>query len=541
MEYKNGTATYQDVVNLINSRIGAALPNSQRELDLKQALIDLDQFETKKNLDIKRAELKSKYAKGGISAQEELLIEKQLLPFFKQGTPDYSEQLSNIAIATENAAVENKNQRISQIQAELSSGGTTPEEEIELYSEARDMSEKGSEEHSLFQQKVNEAKVKKEEQDTSNKANDRYVELIEKYKEGGLTNQESLAIVQDLQTIYKPGSEEFIKMKESEADLLGAIAKEGQAGAGRAQAEEEDKRAAEYNALNLQAEALGERFARGGIGADEYLRQSQNLAQLQQDIATNYDILSPEGTAELQNRFQQIQEQMNLMKSGRAVVANLGSSAGGASLQGLVPLSELASYAETKRVLDDNGDLVEGKIITIKDADGKQRKVLVSDSGELLEVEEVTVKTGGVAGIGAKKETAFRKTGNPITLTKQTLIERPADIVPQQTAAPLSTLQPSSVSTSSGNKSSGGSKSSKNQTPMIKAQTPIPSVTKTTVSAPKAQTSVKSATVLNKSSLTVPKAPSLLRPQPGKVKGTLDFGISEAANKAKNAIKNLFK
>ena len=404
LEYKNGTASYQDVVNLLKTKQTGAIPGSQRELDLKEVGLQLEQYETNKNREIKRADLKTKYAKGGISAEEQLQIEKEMLNNYKEGTPEYSEQLSNIATATELRNQEQKTAKMAQIQAAITEGGITIDEEIQLFEEGKNMSDKGSEEYFVFEQKINDAKQRKEEQDIAVMASEKYSELLDKYKGGGLDNEEKLKINTELMKIYKPGSADYIKAQENEAELLGGIANERRAAGKDAQELETQKARFEFQVRQQKIENLDKDIAQGinPVGA---LNEKMRLYGEQRDLINQYgeDAGSnlPEWTVNIENTA----NLKNQIDSGRAVVVSRGES-GGMQMTEIVPIENLRTMGEEKVFIDpETGKPMRRKVISIIDREGNEKQVVYTDDGGLQEVSIIKPKgkkvTEDIYGLGA--------------------------------------------------------------------------------------------------------------------------------------------
>lgn len=554
LEYKNGLANYSDVVSLVNSRLAQALPNSQKELDMRTILLGLEEYETTKNRDIKRAQLETKYAKGGISAQERLLIEKELLSSFKEGTPAYSEQLSTIAAATELSAQEQKNVKMAEIQTQLSEGGLTTDEEISLYEEGKNMAEPGTEEYAVLERKVNEAKVRKEQEEIEQKANEKYLELLDKFKDGGVTNEENLKITRELLDIYKPGTEEYTKTKEAEADLLGEIAKES-AGSGKAgQRAEEEAKAVEFSALEAKLENVQNKFDIGAISLEDYLAQQGAITEQQNAITESYpDILSPNVTGELQTRFQSIQELRNDIQTGNAVVIKTGSKEGGIQKQAIVPLSELSAYGQNYSILtpsyDAKGNMIEneedGNVVTIVE-NGVEKQVLITKTGKLEELATSTRK-----GADGKEELVFSRTGKVLEYGSKTQSTEPAQ--PQSStqgsvlgASTVNMSKPTSVTkTSSSSSKDKSSNSSKTTVTTSKPSSTASKVASTASSLKNTVSQISSAVSKSGPSAGAYGSSKILSQgiKPGNIKGTVDIGVTEAvssaAKKAVSTVKNI--
>lgn len=247
-EYQNGNLDVASVKNFINGRIQGAISGSQKELDLKKLLQEVDNFEVRKQREIKRSQLEAKVASGGISAEERLQIEQEMLSNYKQGTPEYAEQLNIIASATEAQRVDKNNRRVAQLQSRLAEGGLSTEEQIEVLQEARDLADPGSPEQADLDVKIGTLQDKFElEQEEEEKferlqeAEFRKSELLEKYVEGGISLEENLTINREMQGFVERGSKDYNRLKAQEAEILGAIEEEklgkGMAGQGAAEKE----------------------------------------------------------------------------------------------------------------------------------------------------------------------------------------------------------------------------------------------------------------------------------------------------------------
>ena len=153
--YKNGLLSYGDLKKYLDTALTKELPGSQKELDLRQTMTSAETYENTKNKNIERSKLEAKFASNGISASERVQIENDLLQFYKEGTPEYTEQLSTIATANELQRVEEKNVKVARIESKLSEGGLSSAEKISLYEDMRDSTDKGSVEYANTQSKIN--------------------------------------------------------------------------------------------------------------------------------------------------------------------------------------------------------------------------------------------------------------------------------------------------------------------------------------------------------------------------------------------------
>jgi len=223
-DYKEGLLSFKELNDYLSETLSGEDSGSQRELELRKIMSAVQEFENDKNRSIDRSKAEAKFIKNGISASERRQIEEGLLASYKEGTPEYVEQLNIIAAAKELERVEENNARVARLEASLSEGGLTTSEELEVTKEMRDLTEPGSVERGQLDTKVAlfENEVLREQKEAAK--TERIIELIDETKAGGQTNEELLAINRDLQTFEEPGSSGMLALKQSEAELLGDIA-----------------------------------------------------------------------------------------------------------------------------------------------------------------------------------------------------------------------------------------------------------------------------------------------------------------------------
>ena len=549
--YKNGTLTYTELKSFLDNRLTSTTSGTQKELDLKELLVGIDTYENQKNRSIKKADLEAKYAKNGISAVERLSIERDLLQYYKEGTPEYSEQLSSIAVAQELAQQEEKNTQIAKLQAELSQGGLTTSDKISLYERAKSLTEKGSSEEAEYKQKVNELKEIKIEEDRDMEANRKYVELLQDMGGDGISNEENLKIVQELKSIYPEDSEQFLEYLKTETELRGEIAKEKGDGAGVSK-EQKALAEVEYYALEKQIQKADERIQMGQNPMESLDQQLQLLQQQQELIDTYGNVAGEQNSGELMVRLRDIQALKNAVDTKQAVVIQTNSKSGGVPVQKIVPLSELGSYGELESIYgafdnegNPNPEAIEQKQIVTIVEDGVVKRVAINPDGTIEAVSDVFDSGGkkiGSAYTGEIFDYGKINQSNANVLRKQTPVA--GDVLGASTSSLNYTPVPSSSSKSSSSKSSSSKSSSSSS-----KSTSTPTVSKTI------------STTGSKSGLSGGSSgggagggggsskPSLTNPTKGKIPGTKDYGITEAvssaAKKAKNTVKsilgNLFK
>lgn len=552
-QYKNGQLTYSDLKSYLNTRLTSELPGSQRELDLRKLLTEAGDFENKKNKDIERSKLEIKFAANGISAAERVQIENDLLQYFKEGTSEYTEQLSTIAAAKDLQRQEDRASKLANLEGKLSEGGLSTSEKIEIYEQAKGLTERGSKEYGDMQAKVGSLKQVQKEEEMAQKRNDLAVKLLDQYKEGGLENEELLAINKEMQRLAVPGSDDAVSLKEAEAKLLGAIADEARAGAGKGKKEQEDFAGIELQRLDAERQDLENKFEIGAIGQEEYMSQYNRILADQNDTLEGVPgaNVGAEFQGELLNRVNELTQLNNAVKTGQAVVVKTAQNK-----QQIIPLSELGGYMETVTTaaadaFDEGGNIdpskfTEENVVRLV-VNGKERTFVVNESGDLEQAreEEFAVEGGG-------KQKVYVKTG--VTMDTKPRETQKGFSTPTPTPSPVSSLGTNFSSASTGGAitvprptSSGTTKKSSST---VSSKT---SGTGATINfAPVAQKTI--STIQNRIS---PSRSGQSGIQVGPVKvtkgafGTPDFGITEklgigtklkaAASKVKSALSNIFK
>lgn len=543
--YENGLLSYADLKKFLNDRMGAELPGSQRELDLRQTLANVDEFENKKNRDIERAKLEAKFSKGGISAAEKVIIENDLLRFFKQGTPEYSQQLATISGAKELERQEKKNEKVAELEGKLSEGGLSTSEQIQIMEEARSLSEKGSQEYSEFTGKIGTLREAERDEKLSEARNQEVSKMYDQFNaDGELTNKEILEINKVEQKYAVPGTEEYIKLKQNEADILDAISSEGR-GAGNDAVEAEEKAAeTEYWATDARLKSLESMFKTGEITYEQYQKEA---AQLMQKLETSAEAaggqISEQEKGTLLNTLNQYLEQSNAVKGGQSVV--VAGADGKKMILGKEALDNAFNNAKKATVYwDEEGDRADKFAVIRAEVNGKDGEYFVNEKGELEELARLDSEEG--------EETSYRRTGNIVksstsktTPTRMTVPgtspKSVGDVLGAAKARVDSVVKsvsssakakPSSPSSSSKSSSSSSSKSSTSSAAKAVSNA---------YNAVKAKTTTGTSYATAKPIATIGK----VQVKQGNIKGTLDFGVTEkissTAKKAINKISSLFK
>lgn len=539
--YENGLLSYADLKKFLNDRMGAELPGSQRELDLRQTLANVDAFENKKNRDIERAKLEAKFSKGGISAAEKVVIENELLRFFKQGTPEYSQQLSTISGAKELERQEKKNERVAELEGKLSEGGLSTSEEIQIMEEARSLSEKGSQEYSELTGKIGTLRETERDEKLSEARNQEVSKMYDQFNsDGELTNKEILEINKVEQKYAVPGTEEYIKLKQNEADILDAISSEGR-GAGNDAVEAEEKAAeTEYWATDARLKSLESMFKTGEITYGQYQKEA---AQLMQKLETSAEAaggqISEQEKGTLLNTLNQYLEQSSAVKGGQSVV--VAGTDGKKMVLGKEALDNAFSNAKKATVYwDEEGDRADEFAVIRAEVNGKDGEYFVNEKGELEELARLDSEEG--------EETSYRRTGNIVkSSTSKT--------TPTRMTVPGTS--PRSAGSVLGSATKAATKSVQAATSSAKAKTSsIKSSVKSTAKSSSSATAKAVTAAYNSVKKTNTNGTSYATAKPiatigkvqvkqGNIKGTLDFGVTEkissTARKAINKISSLFK
>lgn len=545
--YKNGTLSYTDLKKFLNDKLATELPGSQKELDLRQLVMDLDTFETTKNRDLERSKLEAKYSKNGISAGERLTIETEILKFFKQGTPEYAEQLSTIATTKELQRQEAKNERIAELEGRLSDGGLSTEEQIQIMEQARNLSEKGTQEYSGYTSKIGLLKEQKQEEDLAKRRNEAVSGLLDKYAPGGLTDEEMLEINRTEQQFTSKDSDDYIKLKEAEAKILGDISG---AGAGNAKRKAEEEAVLKYTDTYNRLQRTEEQFNNGEISLDEYIYSTGfNLQQLQGVQDSSPDAVSTDDKADLINRLNYYSEQLNKVKQGTGVVIRDG---GKKKIKKIVDRADLGRMGQLGSVVekDENGNVIglndQATLIELDDENGQTREYFVRKDGSLEEITSESYIDDETNKSMTRKVTTGRR------LDSAKLGANNANVVsvakPKVSLAPKESTNPFKASQSSSKSSSSSSKSSPSSSKSSSKSTT--SSSKSTSNATKAVTSAYNPFKTSSSSVSYSTAKPIAKigntkVTKGNIKGTVDFGITEkvssAAKKLTSKISSLFK
>ena len=137
-------------------------------------------------------------------------------------------------------------------------------------------------------QMLNQVKAQQEkivEANNQQKVLDKRTELIEKYKDKGVSNQEQLSIIQELRSVADPNSNVYKQLVAEEAEIRGAIEKEKASGGGAALTNEFNESITAIEAADNQAEFAYQRGEITGFARDQIrLGHAQELTQ----IVSNY-------------------------------------------------------------------------------------------------------------------------------------------------------------------------------------------------------------------------------------------------------------
>jgi len=203
LQWREGQITWDELKSFLDLKIAEQAEDSLRRAELEEALVDLTEENRSRQIESKRAELEAAVAEGGITARERYDIERELLDLENPGTDDYTRQQGNVIAAYEDAI----------------------DESIEV----------------------------------------RRSELLNEFKEGGITLEEELQIVLDLQTIAPEGTKVSRQLIEEEAQLRTSIAEEAERGRGEAEAIAKAEVGNLIEFARVQEESLNERYSRGEV------------------------------------------------------------------------------------------------------------------------------------------------------------------------------------------------------------------------------------------------------------------------------------
>ena len=399
LDYQNGNITYDQLKDYLTGVLGKSEPGTQQELDIRKTISEVDKYENNKNREIKRAQLEEKYAKNGLSAAERATIEKEMLKYYKKGTPEYSQQLATIAEAKELQRQEDKNIKLSELESRLSEGGLTPREQIQVFEEALRLTDRGTKEYLELQTKLNELRQ-------DDRKNQLMSSLLDQYASGGLTNDELLNINRQMQSLTERGTPEYIDLKQQEASLLGAGGSGGGAGGGgiggsgrgvAGTTMDKNSAIATLESLDTQLQDLESRFQTGSMPVEEYLSQRSRIYAEKVDLLDGLgDLVNSDRTlsrykGELGVQAKAIGDQEKLYSEGKAVTL-----VDGKGNQAIVSLEEAPYYAEEFDIANPDGTTETAGVITVN-INGETKKFQLTEDGkyELLQDRDgVLTKTG---------------------------------------------------------------------------------------------------------------------------------------------------
>lgn len=429
LSYKNGNITYNELSSYIQSRLASETPGTAKELALRETLSSAEEYERDQQVKINRAKMMEQYSKGGISADEQVRIEQNLLQYYKPGSASYAQQLAVISTAKETARVENNNAKVAKLQGELSSGGLTKNEQVRVLEEMKRYAEPGSQDALAIDSKIAITREEAKQETQQEAVNAKTIELYDRYGSGGLTNEEQLQMIKELEPLVDRNSPDYLELKKKEMALMEAVSKSGTSAGNK----EIDRRISEANLL-LQDTKY--RYANGLINTEEYLKSKQEILNkiTPEELAQqplNEDIFA------LQNEINNFQKQKSEVEAGQSVQS--------AQTGELVSLKDLAksAYSQQATVYADensskNGDttkMVPATVVEVFDDKGNKRFISVSD-GKLEELSPV-----------AGKEGEYFKTNRTITPQELTI----PSLAPKKEVAPVGivpTVSPSLFSPS---------------------------------------------------------------------------------------------
>ena len=376
LAYNDGNLSYESLKSYINGRIKETSAGTSRYIDLKETLSELEEAENKKAKNSKRAELEAQFAGDGITADEKLQIEEQLLLLEKEGTPEYTQQLSVIAQARETAGKERIDNDLAKLTAELSQGGITRAEEAKIYEEMTRLLTPGTLEHSQALAKLEETKALQAEEEEVNRLTERRTQLVDAYKEGGITDEEQLDIILQLKGMVDPNSEAYAELIDEEAKVRGNIEAERVAGGKSAKADAEKKLMNEaervIKAEDLRMTQLENDFESGLISADEYvngIKSGQDTINdaIQNLLAAGVDV---EGEALAENEFNTDFAQKQAVAFSNGELVGVRTKNGSWTLATLDQLAEdnAENFTTKEDVVLEDGTVEETTTIEMKSA-----------------------------------------------------------------------------------------------------------------------------------------------------------------------------
>lgn len=212
LQWREGQIGWDELKAFFNLKIADQAEDSLRRAELEEALVDLTEENRSREIESKRAQLEAAVAEGGITARERYDIERELLDLENPGTEEYTRQQGNVIASYENAI----------------------DESIEI----------------------------------------RRSELLNQFKEGGVTLDEELQIVLDLQTIAPEGTRVSRDLIEEEAQLRTSIQEESERATGAASAAGKAEVGNLIEFARVSEEQLNERYSRGEITGIEAENES---------------------------------------------------------------------------------------------------------------------------------------------------------------------------------------------------------------------------------------------------------------------------
>ena len=145
LDYRNGITTFADLQIFLKDKSLAYATNSLKKVKVNELLADVTKEETANVKRRERAKLESKASVKGVTAEEKLKIEQELLNLEIPGTVEYQAQQKRVIDSTDNAEVEKVERLKTELLDRYKEGGITSEEELAIYRELRNVANPDSE------------------------------------------------------------------------------------------------------------------------------------------------------------------------------------------------------------------------------------------------------------------------------------------------------------------------------------------------------------------------------------------------------------
>jgi uncharacterized membrane protein len=294
----------------------------------------LKDSKTSNDISMQEAKMRAKWSVGGLSGKNLVSYYTELVKYMQdsglEGREEYFKAVEGQNTAVAQAGEQEKQKETARFNTRLNEligerqGVITSKDWVDIYSKMAGEFSPGSEGYATALEQLTKASgTLKTDTDNQRKQQSQLVmnTVLQKYAEGGITDQEYAQALQEALPMMQPGSEEANTIARQLGNLQETLGKQGQA---QAEQEQAQKLVQQITQLEVQAQQTQAKFESGLMDGTEYDTSREQFLKAVSPLYEQYGQISGDQgvfqkMAEYGQEIQTLPEKMQMRQTGQLI------------------------------------------------------------------------------------------------------------------------------------------------------------------------------------------------------------------------------